>query len=209
MIDQEQLRNHLKKEVASRKLSLRELGRLSGIDHATLSKIMNGKREMNFNHMRRLSDGLNISFKTLLSISDKSDGDEDLSGNLEAVQKLTRATHPEMDDIILAQIDAEIKKYAKESVTDQGKQDILKSFEDKVTHSSNTGRFMKNIHSMYNHFKAMNGHPKDIALMGGALLYFIVTTDLIPDYLLPIGLLDDALIVQAISQRMENKNMLM
>ena len=68
---------------------------------------------------------------------------------------------------------------------------------------------MKNIHKMYGCFITGKSNVNDTALMGGALLYFIVTTDLImPDYLLPIGLLDDALIVQAISQRMENKNLL-
>nr|WP_275949849.1 DUF1232 domain-containing protein [Oceanobacillus jordanicus] len=32
--------------------------------------------------------------------------------------------------------------------------------------------------------------------MGGALLYFVLTLDLIPDYLFPIGYIDDAIAVQ-------------
>lgn len=210
MSDQEKLRDHLKKEVADRRLSLRELGRLSGIDHATLSKIMNGKRKINLNHLHRLSEGLGISVKSLLTDSDNHHiADDNLGGNLEAVQKLVKANHPEMDDITLGRIDLEIEKYATDSMTPRGRQDISEKLKDKMAQSSETGIFMNNIRSMYNKFITMDGHPKDIALMGGALLYFIVTTDLIPDYLLPIGLLDDALIVQAISQRIENKNLLM
>lgn len=217
MNDQEKLRDHLKKEVADRSLSLRELGRLSGIDHATLSKIMNGKRKMNLNHLHRLSEGLDISLKSLLSVSENHDvasenhdvADDDLDRNLEAVQRLVKANHPEMDDITLARVDLAIEKYAADSMTPRGRQDIHEKLEDKMAQSSETGIFMNNIRSMYNKFITMDGHPRDIALMGGALLYFIVTTDLIPDYLLPIGLLDDALIVQAISQRVENRNLLM
>lgn len=210
MSDQEKLRNHLKKEVADRRLSLRELGRLSGIDHATLSKIMNGKRKMNLNHLHRLSEGLGISLKSLLPVSENHDvADDDLNRNLEAVQTLVKANHPEMDDITMARLDMAIEKYATDSMTPRGREDIRKNLEDKIAQSSEKGTFMNNIRSMYSKFITMNGHPKDIALMGGALLYFIVTTDLIPDYLLPIGLLDDALIVQAISQRIENKNLLM
>lgn len=209
MSNQEQLRNHLKREVASRKLPLREVGRLSGIDHATLSKIMNGKRKINLDHLNRLSQGLGISFKEFLSIPDNhANEDAELKENLKAVQKLVKATNPEMNDITLVQIHAEVEKYTKESMTPQGKRDISEKMKAKLHQSTATGSFVKNIQRMHHDFIAMNGSSKDIALMGGALLYFIVTTDLIPDYLLPVGLLDDALIVQAISQRMENKNVL-
>lgn len=210
MSDQERLRKYLKKVMTDRKVSLRELGRLSDIDHATLSKIMNGKRKVNLNHLQRLSAGTGISLSELLSLDDNHNKtDEDLAENLKAVQKLVETIHPETGPLTMAEIDDEIQKYIKEGTTVEGKQHILKKTEDKINKSSNTGTFMKNIHKMYGYFIAGEGNAKDIALMGGALLYFIVTTDLIPDYLLPIGLLDDALIVQAISQRIENKNLLM
>lgn len=210
MNDQEQLRSYLKREVAIRKVSLRELDRLTGINHATLSKIMNGKRKINLDHLHRLSEGLDISVNELLSVLQNHDRtDEDLIENLEAVQKLVKTTHPEIDTVTLTQIYAAAEKYANESMTPQGKREISEELRIKLRQSSTAGSFMKNIQKMYNNFITMNGTPKDIALMGGALLYFIVTTDLIPDYLLPVGLLDDALIVQAISQRMENKNMLL
>lgn len=210
MNNQAHVCEYLKIEMAKRELSLRGLAEQSGIDHATLSKIMNGKRKANLNHLQRLSSSLKTNVTDLLSLPDHHDNaDDDLSKNLEAVQTLVATTHPEIRSITLNQMNTEIEKYAKQSITPQGRQDIQEKLSDKMSHSSNTGTFIKNIHRMYNDFMSMNGRPKEIALMGAALLYFVVTTDLIPDYLLPIGLLDDALIVQAVSQRMEHKNMLM
>jgi len=209
MNDQERLREYLKKMMDERRLSLREVGRMSDIDHATLSKILNGKRKANLNHLQRLSAGMGVRLSELLSADDENNRtDGDLAENLKAVQKLVETIHPETGTLTMAEIDDEMQKYIKESKTVGGKQDILEKTEDKISQSSNAGTFMKNIHKMYGCFITGKSNVNDTALMGGALLYFIVTTDLIPDYLLPIGLLDDALIVQAISQRMENKNLL-
>ena len=209
MNDQERLREYLKKMMDERRLSLREVGRMSDIDHATLSKILNGKRKANLNHLQRLSAGMGVRLSELLSADDENDRtDGDLAENLKAVQKLVETIHPETGTLTMAEIDDEIQKYIKESKTVGGKQDILEKTEDKISQSPNAGTFMKNIHKMYGCFITGKSNVNDTALMGGALLYFIVTTDLIPDYLLPIGLLDYALIVQAISQRMENKNLL-
>lgn len=59
---------------------------------------------------------------------------------------------------------------------------------------------------MYHRFIEENGTSFQIGLMGGALLYFIVTTDLLPDYLFPIGYLDDALVVQTVYQQLNMKS---
>ena len=89
MNDQERLREYLKKMMDERRLSLREVGRMSDIDHATLSKILNGKRKANLNHLQRLSAGMGVRLSELLSADDENNRtDGDLAENLKAVQKL-------------------------------------------------------------------------------------------------------------------------
>lgn len=58
-----ELLNHL---IDDKSLSLRKLGRISGIDHATLSKIMNGKRKANLSHLQKLSASLEVELATLM-----------------------------------------------------------------------------------------------------------------------------------------------
>ena len=45
----------------------------------------------------------------------------------------------------------------------------------------------------------------DRTLIGSALLYFISSADLIPDYLFPIGYLDDAIVVYLVLDRLEQR----
>src|SRR5690625_3278185 len=153
MNDQERLREYLKKMMDERRLSLREVGRMSDIDHATLSKILNGKRKANLNHLQRLSAGMGVRLSELLSADDENNRtDGDLAENLKAVQKLVETIHPQTGTLTMAEIDDEIQKYIKESKTVGGKQDNLEKTEDKISQSLNAGTFMKNIHKMYDCF---------------------------------------------------------
>lgn len=47
-------------------LSMRKLSSISGIDTATISRIVNGKQRANMNHLRILSKYLNVPIKKLL-----------------------------------------------------------------------------------------------------------------------------------------------
>jgi uncharacterized membrane protein YkvA (DUF1232 family) len=40
------------------------------------------------------------------------------------------------------------------------------------------------------------------SILGSALLYFILPTDIIPDYVFPIGYLDDAIAVQLVMNQL-------
>lgn len=104
-------------------------------------------------------------------------------------------------------VDFKIDKYQRYSQTDEGKKAIIKEFKAKLNELSGRGLYIEKLKWMYLKFQSKQGTAREMALMGAALLYFIVTTDLIPDYLMPIGLLDDAFIVKVISQRLENKGL--
>lgn len=65
-MDHHTLHNVLSHLMKEKSLSVRELGRISGIDHATISKIMNGKRKANINHFQKLSESLDVKITRLM-----------------------------------------------------------------------------------------------------------------------------------------------
>jgi uncharacterized membrane protein YkvA (DUF1232 family) len=52
---------------------------------------------------------------------------------------------------------------------------------------------------MFERFRLKKGTPRELMLLGGVLLYFILPVDVIPDYIFPIGYLDDAMAVQIVA----------
>lgn len=210
MRDQQKLSGFLKNEMKKRDFSLRMLSKVSSIDHATLSKIISGKRQANLNHLQKLADSFEMEITKLLEmagyISDKND---DLQETWKAVQTIVVTMSPTNEEITYEHINHEIVKFEELSQTASGKETIREEFENKLEETSGVGKYVEQLKTMYSYFIQNNGYHKDQILIGAALLYFIVTTDLLPDYLLPVGLLDDAFIVQAISQRLENKSLLL
>lgn len=210
MRDQQKLREFLKSEMKKRGYSLRMLSKVSSIDHATLSKIISGKRKANLNHLQKLADSFEMKITKMLETAGyTSDRSDDLQETWRAVQTVVNTMSPSNGEISYEHVNHEIVKFEELSQTKSGKETIHEKFEEKLKETSGLGKYVEQLKTMYSHFIQNNGHHKDQILIGAALLYFIVTTDLFPDYLLPIGLLDDAFIVQVISQRLENKSLLL
>lgn len=207
---QNRLYQFMENEMNKRSMSLRRFSSLVNIDHATLSKIMNGKRQVNLSHLQKLSESLSVDFDFLLELAGyRTPIKDDLEKTWEAVQKIAEELTDVNESISFERVDQEISHFETYSQTAAGQEKIRAEFNTKMTETAGIGKYVEQLKAMYAHFINENGHLKDQILIGAALLYFIVTTDLLPDYLLPVGLLDDAFIVQAISQRLENKNILL
>lgn len=60
------------------RITLRELSRLSDVRHAALSELSNGKREnINFNHIGRIADALNIiDIRKIIDLIEVDEDDE-------------------------------------------------------------------------------------------------------------------------------------
>ncbi len=210
MKDHETFRNFLLRIIKEQSLSLRKLGEISGIDHATLSKIINGKREANLTHLQKLSSSLDIELTTLMRaagyITEPMQKEKsDIQNSVEYVQGLIKTTHIYDKDFTLKKVERAIAKYQDYSQTSDGRKMILQEFEHKLKKANSKGPYISQLQTMFSHFSAKKGTTREIALMGAALIYFIITTDLLPDYLLPIGFLDDAIIVQAVLKQMDSK----
>ncbi|MCM3742310.1 helix-turn-helix domain-containing protein [Oceanobacillus luteolus] len=202
----------LRQLMEEKSLSVRKLGQISGIDHATISKIMNGKRKANLTHLEKLSKSLDVGMTTLLEAAgyETDSKKEDAKENqdiLKTIQQLIKTTGVYDGEFTLDQVNREIDKYKQISQTDEGKKMIRQEFQAKLNRLDGKGPYVEKLQWMNSRITKQNGTTRQLVFMGAALLYFIVTTDLLPDYLLPIGLLDDAFIVQIISQQLENNRL--
>lgn len=201
----------LKEKLQQRSLSLRELSTYTGIDKATLSRIMNGKRKPTLNHLQRLSDSLNISLDQLLTASGYPIKNEKAQGDtfIQAVEEIEKTLKDqEVYDGTFSQtkLEQKLNEYEAYSQTAEGKETITAKFEKKMKTLSGVGPFLEQLKNMYSLFINGRGTPRELMLMGGALLYFIMPVDLIPDYIFPIGYIDDAAAVQVILNQLTNRS---
>lgn len=79
---------------------------------------------------------------------------------------------------------------------------IRDRFQIKAQHIDGMGPFIEQLMQMHADFFDSSVTEKKRAVMGSVLLYFIYSTDIIPDYVFPIGYLDDAIAIQLGMQRL-------
>ncbi|WP_368491111.1 DUF1232 domain-containing protein [Clostridium sp. BJN0013] len=185
-------------------LSMRKLSSLSGIDTATISRIVNGKQCANMNHLRILSKCLNVPIKKLLiadgyditSLNDENSMDSSsLIKNIHELLKLPDLLNYKCD---LSKIEEELEKYKIYALTEEGKNIIYKDFNKKIEAVNGSGLFIEELKQMYKKF-CDESIPEEIhALLGSGLLYFILSVDIIPDYVFPIGYLDDIIAIKLV-----------
>lgn len=200
----------LKKRLQQRSLSLRELSTYTEIDKATLSRIMNGKRKPTLNHLQRLSDSLNLSLDQLLAAAGFPIKIEKVHSDtfIQAVEEIeTTLKDQEVYDGTFSQtkLKQKLNEYETYSKTNEGKETISAKFEKKIETLNGVGPFLQHLKDMYILFITGRGTSRELMLMGGALLYFIMPVDLIPDYIFPIGYIDDAAAVKIIIDQLTNR----
>lgn len=200
----------LKEKLQQRSLSLRDLSTYTGIDKATLSRIMNGKRKPTLNHLQRLSDSLNISLDQLLTAagfpvkSEKVHGDTFIQA-VEEIEKILKDQDVYDGTFSQTKLKQKLNEYEAYSQTNEGKETISANFEKKKETLSGGGPFLQHLKNMYSLFMTGRGTSRELMLMGGALLYFIMPVDLIPDYIFPIGYIDDAAAVKIVIDQLTNR----
>lgn len=192
----------LKKILAERSLSMRKLSELTEIDTATISRIINGKRKATLTHLQKISDCLDIPLSELLvstgySLEKKQAGLEgNIQSSVEGIQNFLSSTNLYDKEFTLESIEQQLADYEQYAQTEEGKDIILNSFDEKIKKVSGIGPFISHLEQMYEKFRLHKGTRIELALIGGVLMYFILPVDVIPDYIFPIGYLDDAIAVQ-------------
>ncbi len=79
---------------------------------------------------------------------------------------------------------------------------IHESFSTKLKQIDSTGPFIEQLTEMYQQFCKDTISETERAVIGSALLYFVLSTDIIPDYIFPIGYLDDAIAVELVKEKL-------
>lgn len=183
-------------------LSIRKLGKLTGIDAATISRIMNGKRRATPDHLQRLAEALKLPVSELLTAAGYLDRDRsrqsDLQVSVANIEEALASSDAYGYRFSIEHIEQQLAHYRQRSQTDEGRQTILKEFDGKIQELRSSGPFIQQLKEMFDRFRSKRGTAAELAFIGSALIYFILPVDCIPDYLFPIGYLDDAAAVNLV-----------
>ncbi len=192
----------LKELLKERSLSMRKLSAMTEIDIATISRIINGKRKANLQHLEKISDCLEIPLINLLEAAgypmepDQETHHSDIHTSVEEIKKILKSTNSYENDFSIEAVDQRLSTFGQYSQTKEGKNTILNSFDEKIDRVGSIGPFIDQLRELFDRFKNRKGTPYELIIIGSALLYFISPIDVIPDYIFPIGYLDDAIAVQ-------------
>lgn len=207
----------LKDLLKKKSLSMRKFGELTEIDTATISRIINGKRKATLDHLQKFSESLNVPLDILLIAAgylqeqkQKKVFSKEINESIEYIQYFLETSNQLNKKFSIENVKSELAMYEQFSQTEEGKETILNGFEDKVKKLGSVGPFISKLQQMYKKFCTLEATPPQLAVLGSALLYFILPVDVIPDYILPVGYLDDGIAVQLVlggfTKKLQGKN---
>lgn len=196
----------LKTLLKERSLSMRKLSQLTDIDTATISRIINGKRKATPEHIQKFADHLDVPISELFfaagfSIEKKNSIEQsDITMSVECIQNLLESSDLIDNEFTIASVKQQLSNYEQYVQTEEGKENILKGFGEKIKKLGSIGPFISQLKDMYEKYRLKNGTPRELVIVGSALIYFIVTVDVIPDYVFPLGYIDDAVAIQLVAK---------
>ncbi len=187
----------LKNMLKERSLSMRKFSQMTEIDTAIISKIINGKRKATPEHLERFAENLEVSISRLYEAAGYlvDPKQTELNESISEIQVILESTQLVDKEFRLEDVKRELDKYEQLSQTEEGAEIIRNKFEGKVEKVGSIGPFILYLKEIYEKFSLKRGTKLELALMGGALLYFIAAVDCIPDYVFPVGYIDDALVI--------------
>ncbi len=195
----------LKDRLTEHGMSLRSLGKATGIDPATLSRINSAKQQPTLPHLERIARALEIPLTRAIEaagfdiagspagkVSRATDTGESHRLNT-AIRRTATSLTERLDRLADALLEYQIL-----AGTEQGRTLIMERTAEKLRQSGAHGQFLSQVRAL--HCIAVDEtaplHRRSLA--GSALLYFILETDIIPDSEFPVGYVDDAIAVQTI-----------
>lgn len=202
--------NRLKELLHTRAMSIRKCSEHTGIDKATISRIINGKRKANIQHLEKFASYLNVPLAELMEAagypirSAESQGTSDMYTSVKEIQQTLKASELYDGNFSMDEVQQQLGSYEKYAQTEEGKQIIHNKFKKKIDEVGSIGPFIKQLKNFYAQFEQYKGTPFTLTIMGGVLLYFITPVDVVPDYIFPIGYMDDAVAVQIALKSLSN-----
>lgn len=196
----------IKSAMAEQALSLRRLSELCRLSPSTVSRILNQKQAANIKHLEAFSKHLQLPLSTLLRVSGW-DVDEHANKNAnECLNLMNDILDPygvKIEDIN-DEIKKELKKYEHYANTAAGKEAIINGFLPKINEIKGEGAIIDQLNKLFQLYCADKTETQIRSIAGSALLYLILTPDVIPDYAFPLGYLDDAIAVVLTVKRLSD-----
>ncbi len=191
----------LRELLKEQSLSMRKLSELTDIDTATISRIINDKRKATLDHLEKFAAILEIPLANLLQAAGYPVDNKKIVNTTynETIQQLINTSELLSSNISFEQVENQLVEYEPYVETSEGRTKILDEFETKLKLVGGVGPFVDQMKELFCHFKMQDVAKREMAIIGSALLYFIVPVDIIPDYLFAVGYLDDAIAVQIAS----------
>ena len=193
------LEHAVKQLLTQQSLSMRGLAARSGLDVATISRILSGKQRPKAMHIKRIADALHVADDLLLEAAGLANQPPSVEGPADTSSEImtTVLQHPDFAQwrSTKGDIEQELIKYETYATTAEGVALIRNKFPEKRAQISGSGPFLDYLDEIYKRFE-QGGTLPEMSILGSGLLYFVLSTDAIPDYLFPIGFLDDAVAIQ-------------
>ncbi|MGX9756144.1 helix-turn-helix domain-containing protein [Clostridioides difficile] len=198
--------NLLKTLLKEKSISMGELSKKSGIDKSTISRMANDKQKPNINHLEKFAIHLNVNLEELL----KASGYEFKNSNTKQIFNIDN-DFSNFDDVLgfanlindknfNGNIEKELSKCELYVQTDEGKKLLFDNFNKKIDSIEKQGQFTDRLRNMYAEFCTGELGIKKYLLIGSMLLYFVISTDVIPDFVFPIGFMDDLVALNMVTK---------
>lgn len=203
-----QLEHTVKSLLRERSMSMRQLATMTGINVGTISKMVTGKQRVNPEYLQRIAEVLTVPVDVLFKAAGFNVGAtlgvhdirRDTSDDM--INELLRYFCPETNGFSHSDIKRELDKYEGYAKTVDGQNLIVEKYHEKRNEITGAGTFVDDLDFMYERFVQDSVSKEEKAILGSGLLYFILATDAIPDYVFPIGYIDDALAIQMTQKRL-------
>lgn len=201
----------IKSLLKKKSLSMRRLSALTGIETATISRIANGKQPARLNHLKQFSDHLQYPLEKFIHAAgftvetEHKESNFTMNGTVDTIKEILGASNFFDQEYTETLVEQELIKYEQYAQTEEGRRIILSDFQGKVEQVNGAGPFIEQLKEMYRQYCDPATSLENRAVLGSGLLYFILSTDIIPDYVFPIGYLDDAIAVQIVSNRLRSE----
>ncbi|VBB09741.1 Hypothetical protein LUCI_5039 [Lucifera butyrica] len=187
-------------------MSIRKLAHECQYDPATISRLANGKQKPRPEHLVKIAQVLQIPVIELWQAAGYIKEEEE-TAKTEFKQRglnFDACTLPLVEGLEPVHILAELAKYRLYAQTAEGQEIILQNFVKKLEQVSGVGPFINKLQTLYRLYQDEATDPEQKYIIGSLLLYFILPTDVIPDYLFPIGYLDDAMATDIVWQQIQD-----
>lgn len=189
------LEDTVKSLLKRQSMSLRTLGKRTGIDVASISRMLSGKQKVNLEYLQRIAVELEVTSDELFRAAGFDISRTTSQDSIDFVRELLNG-----QTFSKQSIELELTKYEDYARTNEGANLIVEKFPEKRQQVPGSGTFLEQLDEMYNGFLTSNSE-EERSILGSGLLYFVLSTDMIPDYIFPIGYLDDALAIQIVWNR--------